>query len=327
MNILRAPDFRRGVSLMQRATLLSSATALISAGPNGQLLDLVPDATAWRHPWTTEARWNPEDERWEARVSVPGFVNGLEPTVATPNDPAVSLLEYPWLPMPFRTVGGDGDGIPAYFSALGAKAPATGGAAANDVGGVTITESLEDEVPRRTLAAGDLFLAQARPTYRSTVTVVDPTGASGLVVDYGVTYDTSTLDSVGSRCRLRVASQFPEVRKPTWMDRFMGTWQDEGEDRLQVSTLFLLSPENAEGEPDATWTPYVQHHLFWNLRYGAKNQIPKAPIQPIRITTGLLGGLGDAIGNQILAPINELTQKLDNALSMTTPEGRFWTHA
>ena len=216
--------------------------------------------------------------------------------------------------------------MPAFFSALGARAPINN-LSITATGGVSVTDSLADEAPRRSLYAGELFLAVARPTYRTNATVVDASGTSGLVVDYSITYDTTQLDLFGRRARLRLAGQFPAVRRPTWFERLQGTFQDDGEDRIRVATVFLLSPPSPEGGPDASWTPFIQHHLFWNLRYGAKAAIPRRLPAPIRLFTGLAGGFGDAIGNQFLAPINELTAQLDLALNATTPEGRFWTHA
>lgn len=327
MDILHASHLRAAADELDRCRLVPSETAHVGRTADGQVLHLAPPVSPWLHPWSLETRWNVELSRWEARIAVPGFVNGLEAVVDSPRTEQVSLLDYPWLPLALRTVGLPGDRIPAFFQALGAKAPAAN-LSITAGGGLSIVDDLESQQPRRTLCACDIFLAQARPSYRQTITVVDVTGVTGLVVDYAVTYDTANLDLYGRRCRVRVAPQFPPVRRPTWFERLTGSWQDDGEDRLQIATVYLLSPEDVSaGDPDASWTPYVQEHLFWHLRYGSRNELPRKPIPAIRIATGLLGGLADAIGNQILAPINELTARLDAALSLTSPEGKFWTHA
>jgi hypothetical protein len=266
------------------------------------------------------------EKRWEATVQ-PGFVGGMDPLVPGAGEKGADadLVDGPAIPLrSFRAVPAEGERIPDFFAALGVRAPENP-VSLNELGGVTIdtTTRETEDLPPRALRAVDLYLALARATYRGVATEIDATGASGVTVDYAVTFDTSRLDQVGTRPRLMQAGIFPAVRTPTLAERLLGLYQDEGEDRLLVSTVFLLSPPNQlESEPDETWTPYVRHNLFWNLHHAPRN-VP--PAQPIRLFTGLLGGLGDLIGNQILSGINEYSDRVNNAVNTTSNEGRFWS--
>jgi hypothetical protein len=91
-----------------------------------------------------------------------------------------------------------------------------------------------------------------------------------------------------------------------------------------LATVFLLSPAHFEGPVDGTWEPFVKHALFWNLSHAprvAKIADPK----PIRLYTGLVGGMFDGLFNQLLAPSNEASGRLAAAVESRSQEGRFWT--
>lgn len=311
---------------------LPGARTRVSYTPQGQIIDLTSNAL-WRHPWFTDPRWNAKTKQWEATVRS-GFISGedpLVPGIPSPFDKEkdCDLVDNPVIPLnSFRSVPGEGDPLPPFFKALGVREPKND-LSISAVGGVTFdTTEREDEnpLPPRALVAMDFYIAVARATYQGDVTVSDVSGTTGQVVDYSVSFDTTQLDQKGSRPRLQQASKFPEIRPPTFAERLLGTFQDEGEDRILVSTVFLLSPPNVLDSPlDGTWTPYVKHNTFWNLSHVARNLPPARPAKPIRLFTGLLGGLADLIFNQALTPLNELADKVNNAVTTTSNEGKFWS--
>jgi len=287
----------------------------------GTLVDISSRA-GWQHPWQTLPAWDPAAGRWSCTVK-PGFVNGVSPLVES-----VDLLDTPAIPLrSWRAIPADGlDPIPPFFKALGVRAPlsevSVGGS-----GALTIDLTQRDiSLPPRLLVACDVYLAQARVQQTSTVTAVDATGASGLVVDYATGLKTTELDRVGSRPRL-LTGLYQAAKDPSLSEILLGLDADDGTDRHPISTVFLLSPENAlaGSTPDGTWTPYVRHATFWNLCHAPRNVAPPKPPPPIRLFTGLALGLGDAIANQTLAPVNELAAILFNVLNARSNRGIFWS--
>lgn len=275
----------------------------------------------WQHPWYTTARWT--GKQWTVSIK-PGFVNEWDPVIEGIGEKGadVDLLDRPRIPVSaFRDVGYEDDPIPKFFLKLGVRAPDSG---ISILGDVVRTTNDDSSLPRRSLRAVDCYLSVARASYQSRAEQIDASGTSAVVVDYSVTYNTSTLDRYGTRPRLRLAGKFPAVKPPTLAERLMGSFQDEGEDRLLISTVFFLSPPN---EPDAPmgprWTPYVQHNLFWNLQHRARNVAPAKDPEPIRLATGL--PLADLLGNAWLSTINDVSDRILNAVNNTTPEGKFWT--
>lgn len=306
----------------------SGARTRVSHSSEGQVVDLTGSAL-WRHPWFTDPRWNAKLRRWEATVA-PGFVNGQDPLVPGAETDSLAepgLIDAPAIPLhSFRSVPGEGERLDPFFAALGVREPENR-FSISDLGKVTLDATeREDEnpLPPRALVAMDCYLTVARATYEPQVTVVDGSGTSGQVVDYTVTFNTDNLRRQGARARLMQAARFPAPRIPTFQERLGGDYQDEGEDRQPVSTVYLLSPPNQlDGEPDATWTPYVKHHLFWNLAHAARN-LPPVNAKPQRFQgTGL--PLADMIIGPWLALQNELYQRVLNAFNNTSNEGRFWT--
>lgn len=314
-----------------------------------RLLRLPP--APYRHPWFTTATWNVEQGYWEARVQ-PGVVNGLDPLisgVSVPNEEGrtgqTGTDNEEVVPKMRPATLGDGAAVPlrgfregftdssraalVFFEAHQARKPRSENFSINaDTGTITQKMAEEESGPAHALRAVDVYLAQARPSLRGTVDIVDATGLSGQVAEYSSAYDTSALDFHGSRARVLAAATYPgNAKKPTPMDIFAGNYTDDGEDRLPICTVFLLSPlmddPDSAGEPDSLWMPFVQHHLFWNVGYAAQYEPPPKPPAPIRVATGL--ALADTLGNQILAPLNDVAARLMNAFNTRTPEGAFFT--
>lgn len=317
---LRARDWNeRIVGPCVAAQLLPGAHSTIYRTTRGQVVNLDP-AQGWPHPWfVTPAGWSKDGFRVRVR---PGFVNGHAP-VYGPG----TLLDGPLVAVnAWRPVDGTDGRIPGFFAALGVRDTLNeSGIAISAEGGVAVdVTQRETQTPPRLLVACDIWVSVARAAYRGTVTVTDQSGTSGEVVDYGVTFDASRLEAVGSAPRLNVGTFLP-VRQPTLADRLFGNYQDDGEDRILISTIYMLSPENAEEHrPTPQWQFFRANNCFWNLAHAARNLVPPRNPDPIRLFTGLAGGWLDLIGNQILSQTNELSDRVLSAVNTTTNEGRFW---
>jgi len=110
------------------------------------------------------------------------------------------------------------------------------------------------------------------------------------------------------------------------MARLMGDWENDPFDTIPVATVYLLSPENAiqNEEPGPDWSPYVKHHLFWNLIYDVTVQPPAGSSENMTLPTGLALGVADGVINQMLAMINDQNADLTEFLGKNTVELRFW---
>lgn len=319
--------WNHAVRKLWRGRPRSGKFCLLLELPDGTLVSADP-RVGWKHPWFTEPRW--AGKRWVATVK-PGFINERDPVVpGGGRDESGQVVDGDLTDRAdmtlngFRSVPGEGDPIPPFFAVLGVVdlRPKLN---TDELGGVTV--SMPDIPPNpRALVAVDFYIAKARATYQGRAQEIDESGVTGVTVDYSVTFNTDQLDRVGSLPRLMQAPMYPAVKPPTLAERLTGQYQDAGEDRILVSTVFLLSPPGVlDGEPDARWTPFVRHSLFWNLSHEPRNIPPARDPQPIRLWTGLAFGLGDVIGNQILSGVNEYADVVLNAVNTTTNEGRFWT--
>lgn len=310
---IRAVEWNADAEVLDRARLWpGTGTRVRRHGGAGVTLEALPGGV-WKHPWFTAPLWDPAGGRWVARVK-PGFVNGLDPVVpgAGEDGEDARLLDRPDIVLGgFRHVGAAADDpAPRFFHLLGVP----------DARGRTWRG-----LPPRTLRASDLILRTARAALQGNVEVVDATGTSGTIAQYRVGLDTTRVDQVGVRARIGVTARWVPPPPPSVAERMLGIFRDETEDVTPICTVYLLAPERTDDAPDANWAAFVRHHLFWNLRHAPRNLRPPEPPAPIILFTGLAGGIGDAIGNQILANINDLSDRVFNALNNTTNEGRYWT--
>jgi len=319
--------WNHAVRALWRARPRAGTYCLLLELPDGTLISADP-ASSWQHPWFTLPRWNGKE--WTATIK-PGFVNEWDPIVPgvprSKKDPEDSdLTDFPDIPLrAFRSVPAEGEPIPPFFAALGVR-DLRDKIRITEIGGTLEAPEIDAETPPRALVAMDFYVATARATYESRAQEIDASGTSGVTVDYFVSFNTAQLEREGQRPRLMQAGKFPAVKPPTLAERLLGQYQDEGEDRVLISTVYLLSPPNKlNGPPDQSWTAFVQHNQFWNLSHAGRNLPPAKDPKPIRLFTGLIGGLGDLIGNQILSGINEYSDRVLNAVNTTTNEGRYWT--
>lgn len=319
--------WNHAVRALRRGRARAGRHCLLLELPDGTLVSADPSA-AWQHPWFTVPTW--DGKQWTATVK-PGFVNEWDPTISglpkSKEDPTdAEMLSLPSIPLQgFRRIPSVGDRLPPFFKALGVL-DFFEGASVDASGNVSLKKMPEPTQPPRGLVAMDFFVSVARATYQGHVTITDASGVTGQVADYSVSYNTDQLSRLGTRARLRQAERFIPVRTPTLAERLLNQFQDDGEDRTLISTVYFLSPpDKVNGVPDQTWTPFVQHHQFWNLCHRARNEPPAKPPSPIRLYTGLLGGWGDLIFNQLLTPLNELSQTASNAVATTDNAGKFWS--
>lgn len=332
-NMRTAAGWRAAGDILGRAALAPGRTSEVTRSRAGQKVDLRPEAREWRHPWSMRPQWNGLTERWEAVVVKPGFVNGWPATVPGMEDAdgeTATLCDFPAVPLRGlrRGLSQESGEVTAFFTARGVRETAEEpGITAMGTLAATVETLDTNPLPPRQLAACDFYLATARPTFQPSITQVDPLGVSGLTVDYAVIYDFAMVDLHGVRSRWQQAPRFVPNRRPTFAERLLGIVGDEGEDRINIATVFLLSPPDApeESEPDAEWSAWVQYHCFWNLRYEVRNTAPRQAPPPLRLFTGLAFGLGDAIGNQMLSGVNELSTQVFNAAATTSPEGHYVT--
>lgn len=334
------------------------ANTTLTSNPLGMGLGASPSSRV-RHPWLTTPMWSPVLAQWTATVD-PGFLNDQTPiftaTVTVqqktgspwennpltgqpffsasvfnqPQDPAqtitvdVPLYLTPIIPLDVREIGYDGDPtyiVPAFFINLGAaQAPPT--PSADDIeAGADL--SLPPPPPGlRLLRACDIWLHQPRVALTSTITTSDGIdGQSNVTQTLGV-----ALPAPSDTLKVLEGTFVPETQA---IDPTQSDYTEPNFDEIVISTVYLLSPPNtpAYSVPDGTWTPYVQHSLFWNLAWAQ----PTLNYQPPPTDAGLssLSFLGDGAGgtviNYLSSSLNDALQATQNALAANSLAGTFWT--
>lgn len=299
---------------------------------------------------------------WVFRIK-PGFVNGVDPDVVTraelcqprtldrmegetgkrpaKKEPVEALVtESPEIPLGATRLIGDGAGmtsfdvsasgaiasgfeaVPEFFRSRGVKTQSVkfGG---NLNTGIVEIATPEEDGPKSILRACDVVLTVDR--LRAIVEVYPGIAA---------------LDGFSAWLYVRYGRNSPPRERPRLqvMDRYtpridvdaggiMLDAIDPEEDQLKIATIYLLSPAgwNASLPPDGRWNAYVQHSVFWNLNHAAAEIPDPPPMMPLTMRTGLIAGIGDAIGNTILAGLNDAwSQALEQSRSVSM-RGRFWT--
>lgn len=306
---------------------------------DGVLISLAA-ARTWRHPWELSPAWVPDPQlaaggKWVAAVA-PGFVNGRDVTIevrekvqgevvtrhaALTDDPAPTIdlggYRNPLASAGFTvTEGGDvvdlpGEGYPPFFDEIGVAAPA--GSPAID--GRT-----------RQLRASDLVLITPRFGARQTVDVLDPLTVSQTVT-ISTTYLNGRLASAPSRNYLVTLPRWTPTAAPTPLDRLAGTGVEQEQDELKIATIYLVSPEEtgADAEPDDTWEVYVAYSVFWNLAWASRAIVGDAPPDPINLHVGLIAGVGDALIDFLLSPVNDLFAQVSAYLGSADFAGLYWS--
>ena len=339
--------------MLTHCRALAGQNCRVTYFPDGQRVEAVLGA-AWRHPWFTSPEWLPQTQTqpgyWAARVKA-GFVNGKAPVISTTvgraptatlareratkwqgvnlgsNQASIDspLFDQPSIALAFRSIGSDGvdsEAVPKFFKELGVGDPPKDISSILASGGL-IPADLNPVTPgNRLLRACDLVLIQPRVALTAQTVVSNPLVDSvsfTQTLDLREPYPSERL-AVAARAKYESASDggiqpwSPTYEEPTW-------------DEKLISTVYLLSPPNAAlgSAPEATWTPYVAHHLFWNLNW-AQPLAPDVPMpQPLTLIVPLAGGVAQPIINSILSSVNDVTQAFYNQIGAHSMEGRFWT--
>lgn len=348
--------------------LRSTPNMRLSENALGRTLGTKPRGRGWRHPWFTEALWLPKKKAWMA-VVLAGFVNGIAPMVrvsaadlreargaffgqlidaysgaaeiaqaaklalgdaedvaASDGSLDVPLYLYPPVGLnSWRKVGHGGSGrVPLFFQDRGVNQP---------------PPTAADKVPppppagNRLLCACDIFLEQPRAALSASLEM-NPAGAVA-----GTSLVSQTLrmreKATGAKPRLQ-SGEFSAFAESQLNFRgaasLVADYEEQTTDRMKVATVWMMSPPNAPlaAEPDATWQPFVQHDLFWNLSWSQpllRQAVFSSDIfSPLLGTLSLLGGgAGFVWASSVTAGINDAVQGAYNILKATSLAGSFWT--
>lgn len=297
------------------------------------------------HAWKTSARWNDEQEQWTLETRA-GYVNAEETVVSIAADQAPEktlsrlgesdpktrvdawLSERPRYPVGndlWRTLGAGAialqsgvERVPDYFLELGVE-PAKESV---QVSGTTITTQISGMVQssarRRLLRAVEIVLSKPRPAVRvdwsteadslsAFVNIVPASGPAYLTVRR--TYES-------------------EAAADNTLAQLAGGLVDDGLDELHVATVYLVSRPGAPlgSKPDATWSPYIKHRLFYNLSHEVDRDLLAIPEDPLVFSTfGLGGGAGEGVVQGLLSGLNEAEAQAQALLNRSQIRGKFWS--
>jgi len=317
----------------------------------------------WTHPWLISPEWSKEDG-WLFRIK-PGFVNGIDPEISTParladaltldriedatgtrppDKQAVNawLTERPRIQFGATRIIGKGaspqevvttddgalsvkfEGVPEFFYQFGVAEESvvfTGGLNS----GIQLVEdsaSATKESPP-VLRALDVVLSVDRLTAK-----LDILRGTGMLDSYNALYFTTYGRStpIKERPTLRTDAKFvPKIDVD--LGDFTQEISDEETDSIKIATIYLLSPKGTpkEAVPDGTWRPFVKHDVFWNLAHAPAILPEPAEFSPLRIRTGLVGGLADPIFAGLLSTWNDSMSAAAALLQKRNLSGRFWT--
>ena len=98
-------------------------------------------------------------------------------------------------------------------------------------------------------------------------------------------------------------------------------------DVMMLATIYFVSEPGAEPAAplDETWTPYVKYSHFWNFAHSPQSIPDSTPIEPIRLTTPLLGGISNFTIATLLAPLNSQLNQVLQSLKSRNLRGAFWS--
>ena len=216
------------------------------------------------------------------------------------------------------------EGYPKFFEKLGVKAAAKGG----DVTKAGALEGEFDENRTREIRAMDVVLSKARIGTRLQIDVHDPL-LDAQTESISTVFLNDYLRTTGGRAKLRAVAKYVPPQEQS-LALMYGTLLNAGDaqyDDLKMATVWIVSPPGAtsDDEPDVTWTPYAQHFVFWNLQHAARLIPPKAPNPPLRLHTGLAGGVGDRNNDALLSFVNDRNAEAEAFFGQADARGIFWS--
>lgn len=338
MSAFSAARWRRLVAKVASDRPVAGRNCELSSSPAGTTVHGETLSGEPPHAWQLRPRWDvhplrPREFVWQATV-YPGFVNGRDASIgAVPllADPAPVLLFTAWRdPLRGGSVQSTSAGdlvasapppYPRFFERLGVKPQSRGGS-------LTQPGALnppDDALRTRELRACDVALVVPRIGSRQTVQILDPiANAQTILID--TTLVTDVLDRSVAPYELQAVPLWQPPQEPSALERLQGTESMPQTDEIRLATLWMVSPPDGsiDSVPDGTWTPYPQHFVFYNLGHGAEIVPPRIPFSPLRLVTGLAGGLADPIFASLLRPGNDLSAAVYALLSRTDFKGGFW---
>ncbi len=355
--MIAAEAWNRLVTLVKRARPLRGVRCATSPRPDGVIVS-GEARSGLRHPWFVTARREFKEDgsgEWRAFIK-PGFVNGRDahismpadwPEGKPPEDGATADRDVPLTddPVPYLVLGGwrnplmpasvsaslsgqiiaaAAEGYPKFFEKLGVKPAAKGG----DVTKPGALEGEFDETRTREIRAMDIVLAKARIGTRLNIDVHDPL-LDAQTESISTVFLNDYLRTTGGRARLRAVAKYVPPQEQS-LALMYGTLLNAGDaqyDELKMATVWIVSPSGAttEDEPDETWTPYPQHFVYWNLQHASRLIPPSAPSPPLRLHTGLAGGVGDRINDALLSFVNDSNAEAEAFFNQADARGTFWS--
>lgn len=252
----------------------------------------------FRHPWQCRCRYDGAAKNWQVQVN-PGLVAAEFPEIrdsSAPKEdwedkttpPLRPISDDPWLALP-GNLHISPILIPEYFAKKGVvsaiKQVVNFDAEEVQISGREVAK-IPPNAEQRWLKKVDLVLKIPRVAGKVSLEV-DGFGISGINLGF----------EQPSGPPLIYATQ--EYRPPDPIqtdDIFIAQAQDLPFDLIHLSRIWFLSPlgAGADAKVDATWTPYPEHRVFWNLNHGVK--VPEPGL--IDISTGFEGliSIGSILG-------------------------------
>jgi len=314
---------RRLEDILPISTWLEWARRLAEQRP---IIGIGEIGSAWRHPWSVEMYFNGSE--WLFNVE-PGIVGVRDPfRYKDPDDSSsvrykafIDQLEPVWFPISgatWRAIGTDADAgnvepVPEYFQIRGVTNPAT--LTATEFG-IEIEENLFATEPRL-LRACELVLIQPRPALAATI---DETGLQLSIIQPP---DEDPQLNLLSKFQPSIPGAIPAL------EQLATGFTDEGFEELHIATLYLLSPPGLDAagqEPDGSWTPYVENHVYWNVDFAVDQVLENIPATRLEFPgVGLVGGVGDAAIAALVEQNNQLNAQAEALLNQSRISGYFWT--
>lgn len=212
--------------------------------------------------------------------------------------------------------------VPKFFADLGVTS-VNAQISGNINSGITFKDGKEDSKKARRLRACDISLWKDRPSAKFEVyegSILD--GSMGSIY---INYNHS--GGMKENAYLRISSKFtPPIVPESEMALIEGVTDPEF-DVTKIATIYFVSQPGAEPAAplDKTWEPHIKYYHFWNLAHAPKNIPNSVPIEPIRLTTALAGGLADITILGLLSPLNNQLNEVIQTLKSRNLSGSFWS--
>ena len=235
------------------------------------------------------------------------------------------LSERPKVMVSWRQIGGDADTpiegikttaekVPDIFLKMGVTA---GGSQKS-----TFTDQ------KRKLFVTDIWLQSDRWVTDVDITIADPFSTASVAqydIKYGYPPQYSKFAKIYSGGPFKPSSSPRGV-----LEKLLGV-TPEAWDALLVGKLYAVSPPADQKEvfaekPTPAYQLIEEQMLFWNVNYLAPELAPLPQKVNLRLNTGLLGGMADAIFNTMLAFVNDTTNMALTALvALEKRKGKYFS--